>query len=64
MWSVGRESTGMMQVMLDPSVLRVRVGDGGFEERRVIEGHNSVFIASGMSEIIFLILKIVMYSPR
>ena len=51
-------------MMLDPSVLRVRVGDGGFEERRVIEGHNSVFIASGMSEIIFLILKIVMYSPR
>jgi hypothetical protein len=50
--------------MLDPSVLRVGVGDGDFEERRVVEGYNSVFIASEMSEIIDLLLKIVMYSPR
>ena len=31
MWSVGRESTGMMQVMLDPSNVRVGVGDSGIE---------------------------------
>jgi hypothetical protein len=54
----------MMQVMLDPSVLRVRVRVGYIRAWRVIEGWDVVFIASDVLGSLPLIFRMALYVPR
>ena len=58
-----REFTGMMQVMLDPSLFRVGVGVKDLEARRVIEGCNIAFIASRVLRIMYMMLEMLLYIP-
>ena len=59
-WSVRRFCTGMMQVMLDPSALRIRVGYVRFGVCRVMGGFIGVFLVFHSLEMIDIMSIVVL----